>query len=486
MSQAVAQFEQIIAQSRTSPSETLDLQATALARYIQQEGGYSNWILGDVKAETLTGTAADDQLFGLPDNDVLNGENGNDTLDGGMGSDTLYGGRGNDIYYGDAGEDLLEDSYNNNFQDLDTLDGGAGNDTLKGGGNDDTYIFKKGYGQDVISDYGTSKSAHLPPKTVNGGDSDTLVFGSGITRNNLSWSFDGKDLVFSLSDSPEDRLTIDNYYSSYYRIENIQVESIDLTPEEIMTSQVWKDDAGIDSLNWSASAISFNGKNGDDTITSGDFDDSLWGGNDNDSLTGNGGADTLRGGAGNDTLNGGADNDRLHGDGGDDSLVGGDGDDTLGAWTGNDTLYGGRGNDIYYGGAGEDLLEDSYNNNLHDLDTLDGGAGNDTLKGGGNDDTYIFKKGYGQDIISDYGTSKSAHLPSKTVNGGNNDTLIFGSGITRDNLTWNFEGQDLVFSLSDSPNDRLTIQNYSSANYYIENIWVENNLLNQEEIVSEG
>ncbi|MFW6713767.1 calcium-binding protein, partial [Acinetobacter pittii] len=53
-----------------------------------------------------------------------------------------------------------------------------------------------------------------------------------------------------------------------------------------------------------------------------------------------------------------------------------------------DVLDGGSGNDKLYGGAG--------------LDILIGGTGNDNLEGGYHGDTYIFSKGHGQDIITDY------------------------------------------------------------------------------------
>ena len=434
--------------------------------------------------DTLNSGAGNDSLNGNDGNDLLNTADGNDTLKGNAGDDILRGGYGHDAYYGDAGNDLLEDTYNNNLSDLDTLEGGAGSDTLKGGGNNDTYIFVKGYGQDVISDYGTSKSAHLPAKTVDGGSNDTLSFGNGITRNNLTWDFDGKDLTFSLTDATANKVIIDNYYNSQYRVETVLVEGSVLTPAEIMSAKLWLDSAGMNSLNWSQSAISFDALAGNDTIVSGNFHDQLWGGDDNDSLTSNGGEDTLYGGNGNDTLNSGADNDSLSGDDGNDDLSSSSGNDTMSGGAGDDILRGSNGHDAYYGDAGNDLLEDAYNNNLLDLDTLDGGAGNDTLKGGGNNDNYIFAKGYGQDIISDYGTSKSAYLPAKTVNGGSNDTLTFGNGITRQNLSWSFSGQDLVFSVADSVDDQLTIQNYSDSFYKIESIFVEGNLLTQEEIIN--
>ncbi|MBJ8499260.1 calcium-binding protein, partial [Acinetobacter oleivorans] len=80
--------------------------------------------------------------------------------------------------------------------------------------------------------------------------------------------------------------------------------------------------------------------------------------------------------------------DTLNGTAQDDILVSASGNDILNGAAGADTLVGGSGNDKLYGDGGADLLI--------------GGTGNDYLEGGYQGDTYIFSKGHGQDIISDY------------------------------------------------------------------------------------
>ena len=482
-------------------------------------GGGNDAVNGNAGNDNLNAGDGDDTLDGGEGDDTLSAGNGNnyleagtgndsliagsglDTLDGGADNDTLNGGYGNDAYYGGDGNDFLSDSYNNNLSDSDTLDGGTGNDTLRGGGGNDTYIFDRGYGQDLISDYGTYKSYHQAPRTTGGGASDTLIFGNGITRDNLRWDFDGKDLVFTLANSIVDSLTINNYYNSFYRIENFEVEGNALTLDEIIGSQTWQDTSETNTLTWLDSSLNYRGLAGNDTITTGDYDDKIWGDAGDDSITSGGGNDTLFGNDGNDNFNAGEGDDTLYGGSGDDTLGSGNGNNYLEAGTGNDsliagsgldtldggadndTLNGGYGNDAYYGGDGNDFLSDSYNNNLSDSDTLDGGTGNDTLRGGGGNDTYIFDRGYGQDLISDYGTYKSYHQAPRTTGGGASDTLIFGSGITRDNLRWNFDGLDLSFTLTDSPGDRLTVKNYYNSIYRIENIEVEGSQLTKEEII---
>ncbi|MDO5613422.1 MAG: calcium-binding protein [Paracoccus sp. (in: a-proteobacteria)] len=183
------------------------------------------------------------------------------------------------------------------------------------------------------------------------------------------------------------------------------------------------------------------GKNGNDIMHGAGGHDYLAGGNGNDVIYGGSGRDTLLGGAGRDTLDGGTGNDLLRGGDGNDRLLGGSGDDTLEGGAGNDRLLGGTGNDRLFGGSGSDTLEGNGGNDLlrgeggNDRllggaghDTLNGGAGNDVLIGGaGNDrliggagrdtmtggqgaDSFVFAKGYGADIITDFGNGNDRLL----------------------------------------------------------------------------
>ena len=463
LDEAVEQFEQVIAQYQNSSSETLDIQALALAQYIQQESEEpADWVLGDILDETLTGTTTDNKLFGL------------------LGNDSLAGGTGNDIYYGGSGNDTISES--SQSSDIDTLSGGTGNDSLLGAGGDDVYIFNKGDDSDVISDSTIVTRYASLPTTGSGGANDELIFGNGITRSNLDWNFDGSDLIFSLTDSVEDRLTIKNYTNLNYRIENIEVEGSSLTPQEIISLKTWEDTSNNNYLSWLEGEISYRGLDGNDNIITGNYSDKLWGGDGNDSLNSGDGDDTLDGGAGDDTLSAGNGNNYLVAGSGNDTLRAGSGEDILSGQDGNDSLAGGTGNDIYYGGTGNDIFSESSQSS--DRDTLDGGAGDDTLRGGGGNDTYVFDRGYHSDIISDSAIrTRYASLPL-TVSGGESDTLIFGDGVTRDNLRWNFDGNDLIFTLTDSPDDSLTILNYADSNYVIENIELDGSLLTTEEILN--
>ena len=462
LDEAVELFEQVIAESQNSASETVDVRALALAQYIQQESvEKADWILGDILDETLTGTAFDDQLFSM------------------LGNDSLAGGEGNDIYYGGFGNDTLREG--NQSYGIDTLDGGTGDDSLYGAGGNDIYLFNKGYDSDTISDFVLIPQYARPPRVGSGGDGDTLVLGDDITRSNLTWDFNGVDLTFSLTNSLNDNLTVENYVNSFYRIENIQVEGEQLTLEEIISLQTWQDSSEANVLNWSETPISFQGLAGDDNITTGDYNDTVFGGSGNDRLYTNNGDDSVDGGEGNDTLNAGNGNNYLVAGDGNDSLASGSGEDTLYGQAGDDILRGGEGDDIYYGDSGNDTLRES--DQSYGLDTLDGGTGDDSLYGAGNNDIYIFNKGYGVDTISDSVLIPQYARPAKLGSGGESDTVMFGTGITLDNLTWNFDGKDLTFTLTDSPDDSLTIENYYNSFYRIENFEVEGNQILAPEII---
>jgi Ca2+-binding RTX toxin-like protein len=98
----------------------------------------------------------------------------------------------------------------------------------------------------------------------------------------------------------------------------------------------------------------------------------------------------------NDSIRLGAGNDCFDARNGRDLVFGDSGNDTLKGQGGNDTLYGGTGNDRLDGGGGNDRL--------------DGGKGNDVLTGGKQADTFVFKKGYGRDIITDFSRKQKDQL----------------------------------------------------------------------------
>jgi Ca2+-binding RTX toxin-like protein len=152
-------------------------------------------ILGTERSDNLAGfSLRDDHILGLAGNDSLSGNSGDDRLEGGFGNDRLYGGLGDD-----------------------TLLGGAGNDSLQGDAGNDTYHWGFGEGSDNINDYNSVDTGDLNHQ-------DTLVFGEGITADDLLWSRSGNSLVASVTDDAgnSENLSINNWYNgAAYQVEQI-------------------------------------------------------------------------------------------------------------------------------------------------------------------------------------------------------------------------------------------------------------------------
>ena len=100
----------------------------------------------------------------------------------------------------------------------------------------------------------------------------------------------------------------------------------------------------------------------------------------------------------------------MAGGNGNDRLYGGSGDDTLDGDDGADRLEGGEGNDILSGGRHDDRLIGDGGN-----DRLEGGKDADYLTGGEGADEFLFRKGDGVDVITDFedGTDTIVFLAEK-------------------------------------------------------------------------
>lgn len=186
-----------------------------------------------------TGNSGDNYITGNKGNNILSGDSGNDTLYGGEGGkDTLKGGTGNDTYIVNSSNVTVVENANEgtdtvisnidytlsaNVENLklegssalkgtgnalnnvitgnnqnNTFVGGKGNDTLKGGSGADTYIFNKGDGQDIIEENSPNSNAV-----------DKIVFGKGITKNDVTFTRKGYDLIVAIKNTT-DKITIKN------------------------------------------------------------------------------------------------------------------------------------------------------------------------------------------------------------------------------------------------------------------------------------
>ena len=239
----------------------------------------------------------------------------------------------------------------------------------------------------------------------------------------------------------------------------------------------------------------------------GDGADTLTGGEGADLLSGDAGADIVRGGDGDDVLIGGGDADTIDGGEGHDYIIA-DSADTIDGGEGWDTVvftdavdlnidleslnveavYGGGGDDYIYigvnvasydlvldGGGGGDTLQGGVAK-----DWLHGGEGDDTLRGGYRDDSYVFLRGGGRDIISDFMV-----VSGKEHNAGEDDALLLGDGITAGDLVFRYRGTDLEIGIKgadyaggalatdsdfDRLADRVTIKDWNNDHRRIENL----------------
>ncbi|MGL4666965.1 MAG: calcium-binding protein, partial [Saezia sp.] len=368
----------------------------------------------------------------------------------------------------------------------DTLQGGAGNDTLQGGLGDDTYIYSGGI--DTI---------------IETGGKDTLVFGNGIqfsqVGNYLTKS--GNDLILKVNGSATNQVILKNFFTDAKRIiETIRFETggsisaqqifdvFGLTmpvdngggttdptdptdPGEPGFNTNFVATTGDDNYLYTSGSQTINELGGTDTLTFGNgitFSQvgSYLTKSSNDLILKVGGSTTNQVRIKNFFLGGkyllenisfetggnltaqqifgafGLPMPQVEEPSFDQTMTGTSGNDTnLSGTAGKDLIKGLAGNDNLYGQAGNDQLEGGDGN-----DRLEGGAGNDLLMGGTGDDTYVFARGFGQDVIDN--------------TGGGNDTIYFdgisfnevGSGLTK-------SGDDLILKVSGT-SDQVTIKDW--------------------------
>ncbi|PTQ67481.1 S-layer family protein [Pseudomonas sp. GV071] len=380
----------------------------------------------------IYGTPNDDLLVGGEDDDSLWAQQGNDTLIGGAGNDTLSGG-----------------------DDDDWLDGGTGNNDLRGGDGNDTYVI------DASSTNMISEGANTGIDTVRTDGSYTLGYAlENLVLTGSAVTGGGNELDNEITGNASDNVLLGEDG-------NDRLYGLD----------------GKDTLDGGAGNDSLFGGDGDDQLWGGDGDDwldggvgtnQLYGGNGNDTYvidsatgtattivevpTSTGGVDTVRSnstyalgsylenlvltgdaaidGNGNELNNdvtGNANDNRLKGETGNDRLYGMAGKDALEGGAGNDSLFGGEGDDNLSGGDGDDRLN--------------GDTGNDQLNGGNGNDTYVFDKGWGQDVIDNYDSANGV------------DAIEFSAGILPADIQATHQGDDLILTLKGST-DSVRVRNY--------------------------
>ncbi|WP_199610552.1 calcium-binding protein [Flocculibacter collagenilyticus] len=441
------------------------------------DGGAGNDTLnGQDGDDTLTGGIGADKLDGGQGNDTLFGGDGNDELNGGVGSDNLYGGAGNDNIlledgddkawggdgndiisgqydsgnnevYGEAGDDTITGGWN-----ADTLDGGEGNDTLSGSDGND--ILRGGAGNDTLSgDWGSDQllgglgndllTGGTGADTLDGGEGDDIIHTSTRTDDE-----EGKTLIGGQGNDTLYGSFADDIYQ--FELGDGQDLIVETLAEQAYSNVAASNDTIQFGDNITADDLTFERVGDDLLIKVGDADDSIriqsWFKTYTDhflinNLTfsngetmsvadikalvtqvGTDNAEQLVGSAGNDRIDGLGGNDQIFAQGGNDTLIGGAGDDYLDGGSGNDRLEGGIGNDQLQGKLGDDVYI--------------GGAGNDN---------YVISAGEGHDQLD--------------VSGGGQNTL-FLQQISRSQLTFQQDGNDLVILVDDGAAQSIRVLNH--------------------------
>lgn len=474
-----------------------------------QAGDGNDTVAGGAGNDNLEGNAGDDIVLGESGVDVLYGHDGNDVLDGGTENDLIFGGIGKDILVGGYGDD---DLYGEIGQDL--IAGGAGDDLLSGGADNDVYLFKRGDGNDTLTDaegvntlrlvglnaadltaitrvgdnlklaFGTLDSVTVTDHFVTPGLSK-IEFANGQAIDVAALTFNGSG-VGSYSSLLSGQNILASYaaqYSLYQQDTAVFNASTALTTSWItnnydtsVTTDAFQTELynDVQVRTWTKGGGLFKAKKVffydyyetvlktsgyADRIVGNIANETIDGGAGNDQLYGNVGIDTVLGGIDHDLIFGGADADTLSGQGGNDKIFGGTANDVLNGDDGNDSLYGEDGLDTLNGGNNDDLLSGGADN-----DTLNAGAGKDLLYGdegddaldGGDDDDYL-NGGLGNDTLTG-GLGNDILFGqdgNDTLNGGAGDDLLIGG---RGTNTFNGgDGSDTVVLSGDQGDYSLTI-----------------------------
>ncbi|MET1112193.1 MAG: calcium-binding protein, partial [Allosphingosinicella sp.] len=364
------------------------------------------------------------------------------------------------------GDDAIYGLLNDN-----TLDGGKGDDYLTGREGTDTYKFGRNYGQDVVEDADYSLALFGPKD-------DFLQFTDDLRWTDFDFLREGKSDTLTLQvKGTTDQLILTEYLKEVFLVGYVN----------LLETITFADGTKWSYLKLLQHYVDIAKTDGNDTIYG--FE---------------GISDSIDGGLGNDRLEGLSGNDRY----------------VYGRNYGNDTILDDSGEErIQFNGiasteitfsrtaldlimtvtaTGERIvLENQYvrddqqhfaveyfefsdrtlvftDFNPEDMDlvgtnageeitgsnfaeTLDGRGGNDTLIGGDGGDTYKFDVGYGQDVIVDrrirasWGDRPRAHVRV-------DDVVEFGDDITRANVVFTKDGDDLVISVRDRT-DTLRIRN---------------------------
>ncbi|EPJ49289.1 MAG: hypothetical protein OFPII_01710 [Osedax symbiont Rs1] len=459
--------------------------------YVQPNGGYT---LTPSQINALAEEVVEQGEGEADSTDTSNDSAGSDTdtSASGSGSTTSSGASvldltGNDVVTGAINNDVLVSGDGN-----DTINGGAGDDLLIGGDGDDVYIFDSNSGKDIIVD-------------VNG--QNIIRFTGSIGFNDVASGLmkSGNDLILKVSNT-NNQVTIKNFFTLANTFEKIEfVVGGQLTAAQLYGA------FGLTapSMLADSSQVLF-GSSQADELVGGDTSDTIIAGKGDDTLSGGNGDDLLVGGLGNDIY-------IIGSNSGHDTIIDTQGNNTIRfvdgisfndvasdlMRTGDDLVLNIAGNtnnvrinnffsvadtidQIEFEAGGQisaaqlygvfglsaptttqvtsDILSDNQIVGTEADDRLVSGAGNDTLTGAAGNDTYVFKSGFGQDIILNNDAASSA------------DIAQF-SDVNYQELWLSRSGDDLQINITGS-DDQVKVDDwYAGEQYQLDQIRVGNAVL---------
>ncbi len=363
----------------------LDLTSAALLKTVDAGDGNDIVDLAGSVDALIFGGLGDDVLIGSPAADQIFGGPGQDTISGLAGADDIYGEAGNDTIIGGLDVDRLHGG-----DDFDTFtwNVGDGSDFIDGG--DD--------GADILTFNGSAaaETFTLRPSPVNATHNFVILGAETVDTH-------GVEQINVFGDAGADNFVVEDLAPTEVVEVNLDVGAAGSADNVRVLGRTVSDNVSITLVTTpgatrvniaglaydievlgvalaDADTLSFEGREGNDTILSSDSLSALFSSSEVNLIAGAGddfvsGFGTLFGDAGNDTLVGGAFGQTINGGDGDDQIFGGDGADTLNGNAGEDTFVPGfdLAGDIIDGGTEFDTIlvqGNSANNRIDAIQTL--------------------------------------------------------------------------------------------------------------------
>jgi Ca2+-binding RTX toxin-like protein len=184
--------------------------------------------LGPVIVAAWAGIELQPQGVTLSGSGTLQGTDYNDTLTATYMGTHLIGG---------AGDDILTTTHSTGYDYDHIYEGGTGNDTLEGGYGKDTYLFNRGDGQDTITDdvrfYPNAAAPNYFAANPNEASyQDRIIFGAGITADQLWFRQDGNSLEVSIIGT-DDKILINGWYDSFFN----EIEEFELADGQMLLNE---------------------------------------------------------------------------------------------------------------------------------------------------------------------------------------------------------------------------------------------------------